>query len=230
MPLSTTAPEPSETSGSDPEPSVASSVPALPPEIAGYAMDPATDLPIVPEAVDGPWWWVGPPTLTLDPSQRFASDAPLATAIDPDQRRVSLVAQYPTHEEALAVAQQLEEALGDPEAEAAWLAEAGQPSDAGFEWLGSRAVTTPFVQTVDRWLIVSELGYRPGVDPGDDLEAVPRYASPLVLALADSSDLLVVEDTWADDKSVAFDLSCRGDEAAMVTLSQDLADNGETWL
>jgi hypothetical protein len=201
-------------------------LPSVPPELAGYAMDPGTSLPIVPEAVGGPWWWVGLPVESLDPSLRYTSELPGARDVDPDQRRVSLVARYPSHEDALVIARELRDALEEPEAEAAWLAGAGQPSGAGFDWLGSAAAITPFVQVIDRWLIVSELAYQPEADPGDALDAVPRYQSALALALADSADILVVEDAWAADKGVAFDLTCEGQESAMVTLSQDLADNG----
>ena len=60
--------------------------------------------------------------------------------------------------------QELAEALGDPEAEVAWLEAAGQDGSTGFGYLGSRASLTPFVQVIDRWLIVSELAYDPAAD------------------------------------------------------------------
>jgi hypothetical protein len=140
-----------------------------------------------------------------------------------------LLADFGLYADALAVAQELAAAVGDPDAEAAWLEAAGQDGSAGFGWLGSEASLTPFVQVVDRWLIVSELAYDPSADPGDDIEADPRYASPLTLALAESARELIVEDTWSDDKSVAFDLVCRGDHDELITMSQDLADNAELY-
>ena len=66
---------------------------------------------------------------------------------------VTLLATYPTHEEALAVAQALAAAVGDPAAEAAWLARAGVDPGAGFEWQGPAGSETPFVQVVDRSLL-----------------------------------------------------------------------------
>jgi len=203
--------------------------PSFLPEMIGYVIDPQTALPIVPEGVGGPWWWQEEPTLSLDPSRRFSSEAPVSDAIDPEQRRVSLLAQYPTHDAALSVATQLSEAAGDPAAESAWLESVGQDGEAGFGWLGSEGSLTPFVQVIDRWLIVSELAYDASADPGDDVESDPRYASALALALADSAEGLIVEDTWSGDKSVAFDLACSGDSDELVTMSQDLADNAELY-
>ena len=127
------------------------------------------------------------------------------------------------------MAQALDAAAGEPAAEAAWLESAGQPDATGFGWIGSEGSFTPFVQVVDRWLLVSELAYDAGADPGGDISAEPRYASPLALALAESADELVVEDTWSRDKSVAFDLVCSGEDARLLTMSQDLADNGELY-
>jgi hypothetical protein len=195
----------------------------------GYVIDPDTALPVVPEGVGGPWWWELQPRLPLDASLRYSSEAPAASALDPEQRRVSLLVDLGLHTEALAVAQELAEALGDPEAEAAWLEAAGQDGSTGFGYLGSRASLTPFVQVIDRWLIVSELAYDAAADPGDDIEADPRYGSALALALADVSRELIVEDTWSGDKSVAFDLVCRGDHDELITMSQDLADNAELY-
>jgi hypothetical protein len=167
--------------------------------------------------------------LPLDPSLRFASEAPTAEAVDADQRRVSLLALLDSHEEARSVAEALAAAAGDPAAEAAWLEAAGVDGSTGFEWIGSAGSTTPFVQAIDRWLIVSELAYDAQHDPGDGLDVSPRYGSPLALALHGLARELVVEDTWAPDKGVAFDLACSGDPARLVTLSQDLADNAELY-
>ncbi len=203
--------------------------PSFLPEIIGYVIDPATALPIVPEGVGGPWWWEDEPSTPLDPSLRYASDTPESVAIDPEQRRISLLAEYPSYDAALAVATELADALGDRAAESDWLEAAGQDGSSGFGWLGSEASLTPFVQVVDRWLIASELAYDPAADPGDDLEADPRYSSPLTLALADSATKLIVEDTWSGDKSVAFDLVCTGSHDQLVTMSQDLADNAELY-
>jgi hypothetical protein len=204
-------------------------LPSFAAQVIGYVIDPATALPVVPEGVGGPWWWQGPPILRLDSSLRFASAAPQATAVDPDQRRVSVLALFGSHEEARAVAERLAAAVGDPAAESAWLEAAGQDGAAGFGWIGSEGSTTPFVQVIDRWLIVSELAWDESSDPGDSLEASPRYQAPLVLALDSLARELVVEDTWAANKSVAFDLVCHGDPARLLTLSQDLADNGELY-
>jgi hypothetical protein len=195
----------------------------------GYVIDPVTALPIVPEGVGGPWWWEEAPELALDPSLRFSSEAPASTAVDPDQRRVSALVRFPDHDEATSVAQELTAALGDPAAESAWLEESGQDGEAGFGWIGSEGSLTPFVQVIDRWLIVSELAYDAVADPGEGIEEDPRYVSPLVLALAASAEDVVVEDTWAADKSVAFDLTCEGEHDALVTMSQDLADNAEIY-
>jgi hypothetical protein len=203
--------------------------PRLPAEVGGYAIDPATGLPVVPEAIGGPWWWVDQPQLIIDPSLRFTSEAPVGTDIDPDQGRVSLLAEYGSHAQALAVGRELAAAVGDPRAEAAWLEAAGQPVEAGFDWLGSEAATTPFVDVVDRWLVVSELAYRREFDPGPGLDVDPRYASPLTLALHDGAEALIVEEATSDDKHVAFDLACSGDNAALLTLQQDLADNAELY-
>ena len=192
-------------------------------------MDPATNLPIVPEAVGGPWWWVDPPEVIIDPGLRFTSEAPAADEVDPDQGRVTLLAEYGSHEEALAVGRELSGAQGDPTAEEAWLVAKGQPAESGFDWLGSEAATTPFVDVVDRWLIVSELAYREELDPGPELDVVPRYASPLTLALYDDAVELIVEETSSTNKHVAFDAACSGDPAALLTLQQDLADHGELY-
>ena len=183
----------------------------------------------MPEGVGGPWWWEDEPALPLDPSLRYSSGAPAADALDPEQRRVSLLAQFPSHDAALAVATGLAEAVGDPASESAWLESVGQDGSSGFGWIGSEGSLTPFVQVIDRWLIVSELAYDAADDPGDDVEANPRYASALALALADAADALVVEDTWSGDKSVAFDLTCTGTHDELVTMSQDLADNAELY-
>jgi hypothetical protein len=206
--------------------------------VAGYFIDPTTSLPIVPEAVGGPWWWVDEPALPLDPSLRFSSDPPRSDAVDPRQERVSLLVQYRSHEAALAVGEELAAAVGDPPAEAAWLAardqagqavQAGEAGQAGFDYLGPQAAITPFVQVIDRWLIVSELAYRAEYDPGAGPDGSPRYRSPLALALAATADALMVEESSSADKFVAFDLVCRGDPGALITLSQDLADNGEIY-
>ena len=203
--------------------------PSFLPEMIGYTIDPQTALPVVPEGVGGPWWWEAEPTTPLDPSLRFSSDTPAGDAIDPDQRRVSLLAEYGSHDEALAVATELAQALGDQAAESAWLEAAGQDGSSGFGWIGSEGSLTPFVQVIDRWLIASELAYDRAADPGDDISADPRYASALALALAASAEELVVEDTWSGDKSVAFDLVCSGSDEELLTMSQDLADNGELY-
>jgi hypothetical protein len=183
----------------------------------------------VPEATSGPWWWVDPPELLVDPSLRFSSPAPAATQVDPDQARITLLAEYESYADALAVGQALAGAVGDAAAETAWLESMGQPSDVGFDWLGSEAATTPFVQVIDRWLIVSELAYREEFDPGPELDVVPRYASPLASALHADAAQLIVEDSSSVDKHVAFDLTCSGDPALLLTLQQDLADNGEVY-
>ena len=203
--------------------------PSFAPEIIGYVIDPVTALPVVPEGVGGPWWWTEEPSTPLDPSLRYASEAPASGALDQELRRVSLLAEFGSYDEALALATELAAAVGDPEAEAAWLEAAGQDGASGFGWIGSEGSLTPFVQVIDRWLIVSELAYDVGADPGDDIEADPRYASPLALALHATADELVVEDTWSRDKSVAFDLACSGTAAELLTMSQDLADNGELY-
>jgi len=203
--------------------------PSFPAEVLGYAIDPATGLPVVPEAVGGPWWWNGRPTLRLDPSLRFTSDTPDASAVDPGQGRVSLLAQFGSHEEALAVGTALAAALGDPAAEAAWLESHDVPGGLGFDWLGSAAATTPFVDVIDRWLVVSELTYREELDPGPAVDFAPRYGSPLALALTSMTQQLIVEETSSADKYVAFDMVCRGDEAELLTLQQDLADNAEIY-
>ncbi len=229
-PTPSPTPEPTPTPSPTPEPTPSPTPsPSPPAEVAGYAIDPATGLPIVPEGEGGPWWWDGPPELPLDPALRYSSEAPAASALDPDQRRLSLLAQYPSHAEALAVAEALAGAIGDPEAEVEWLTEAGYDGFGFFDWLGSEASITPFVQVVDRWLIVSELAYLAEQDPGAKLSEGPRHHSPLALALAETAEMVIVEDAWSEDKGVAFDLVCRGDPDALVTLSQDLADNAELY-
>lgn len=222
--------QPTPTPEPTPEPTpTPTPFPSFAPEIIGYVIDPATALPVVPEGVGGPWWWEDEPRTPLDPSLRFSSAAPESSALDPDQRRVSLLAEYGSHEDAVAVAEELAGAVGDAAAEAEWLEAAGQAPADGFGWIGSEGSLTPFVQVVDRWLIVSELAYDPAADPGADIEAEPRYASPLALALHDSADQVIVEDTWSSDKSVAFDLVCSGPYEELLTMSQDLADNGELY-
>lgn len=237
-PIPTRTPRPTPRPTVDPTPTpdptpiptpTPSPFPSFAPEIIGYVIDPETALPIVPEGVGGPWWWQEQPSTPLDPTLRYASAVPASSDIDPDQRRVSLLAEFGSHDEALAVATDLAAAVGDPAAEVAWLEAAGEPGAAGFGWLGSEGSLTPFVQVVDRWLIASELAYDPGADPGGDLEADPRYASPLALALDDVAREMIVEDTWSTDKSVAFDLVCTGTHDELVTMSQDLADNGELY-
>jgi len=201
-----------------------------PTEVLGYRIDPATGLPVVPVAAGGPWWWDGEPVLPLDAALRFTSDPPVSTAVDPDQGRVSLLARFASHEEALAVGTELAEALGNPATEAAWLEAADYPGGLGFDWLGPEAAITPFVDVIDRWLVVSELLYRPELDPGAAVEIAPRYGSPLALALTDLAEEVIVEETSSADKYVAFDLVCFGDdEAALVTLQQDLADNAQLY-
>ncbi len=197
--------------------------------MGGFAIDPATGLPIVPEAENGPWWWVEPPSMPLDPALRFTSETPGSSAVDPGAGRVTLLAEFTDHEEARRVGQALAEAVGDPEAEAAWLEAAGRDGEAGFDWLGSAAATTPFVDVIDRWLIVSELAYRARYDPGPEVELSARYASPLALALHKQAVQLIVEESASADKYVAFDLACSGDPATLLTLQQDLADNGELY-
>ena len=229
-PIPTPGPIPPPATTLAPTPSLAPTVrPSFPAEVLGYAIDPAAGLPVVPEAVGGPWWWNGRPTLRLDPSLRFTSDAPAASAVDPGQGRVSLLAQFRSHDEALAVGTALAAALGDPAAEAAWLEAHDVPGGLGFDWLGSAAATTPFVDVIDRWLVVSELTYRAELDPGPAVDFAPRYGSPLALALTAMTDQLIVEETSSADKYVAFDMVCRGDEAELLTLQQDLADNAEIY-
>jgi hypothetical protein len=227
-------PRPTVAATPTPDPTVAPTptptpFPSFLPEMIGYVIDPDTALPIVPEGVGGPWWWAEAPETPLDPSARYSSAEPESDGVDPDRRRVSFLTRFGSHDEALGVAKELTAALGDPAAEAVWLEAHGQDGSSGFGWLGVDGALTPFVQVVDRWLIASELGYDAASDPGDDVEADPRYVSPLALALADVAEDVVVEDTWSADKSVAFDLACSGDQEGLTTMSQDLADNAELY-
>ena len=158
-PTPTPAPTPVPTPSPTPFPSFL-------PEMIGYTIDPQTALPVVPEGVGGPWWWDEEPAIPLDPSLRFSSDAPQSTQIDPDQRRLSLLAEYASHEDALAVATQLAEALGDPAAEAAWLEAAGQDGSGRLRLARERGV--PDAVRAGRGPLAhrERAGLRPGCGPG----------------------------------------------------------------
>ena len=188
----------------------------------------ASGLPIVPVALaDGPWWWVEAPDQALDPRSRFTSAAPISGAVDRAVPGVTLLARFPDHAAARSVAEALAVAVGDPAAEAAWLVGAGRPGGGSFDWLGSAAATAPFVQVVDRWLLVGGLTYRDSFDAwGTSAAGEPVYRSPLTLALAQLADTVLVEGDRSGEGAVAFDAICRGASDELRLLSQDLADHG----
>lgn len=221
------------------------------------ALDPATGLPIVPP-LTGPeivTWSAARPNSRVDATNTWASSVPGGTP-DAAQPTVTLMATYPTHEAALAVAEELALAAGNPSAEVAWLEAAGVEAGNGFEWLGPDGSASPFVRVVDRRLFVDDLRwdttYEPlveqaasgtendetdgqsaseaatdsgaGAEPSPVVQAEAGYGAPLALALAGSASSLLVEGDRDGEGVIAFDLVCIGDEDALVTLEQSLAD------
>lgn len=189
-------------------------------------IDPESGLPIVPLSTES-WWWLEEPVELLDHDLRFISSAPTGEDVDTEQRRVSALVEFRDHETAVAVATTLAAAVGDVDDEAAWLARFGQTGDSGFDWLGSGAVTTPFVQVIDRWLIVSGLAYRPEYEERETAESDggAGYQSPLIRSLRASAESILLEGDRYGEGFVAFDALCVGDAATLVPLGQDLADH-----
>ena len=70
------------------------------------------------------------------------------------------MATYADNAAALEVAEGLAAAVGDPLAETAWLEAVGVSPGDGFEWVGADASWTPFVQVIDRRLLVDGLRWR----------------------------------------------------------------------
>lgn len=190
-------------------------------------IDPATGLPIVPTSVNDAvsTWTVAQPNSLIDAGNTWASEAP-GGAVEVQDPVVSLLATYPSHEAALQVAEALAGAVGDPAAEAAWLAAAGVDSADGFGWLGPQGSATPFVQVVDRRLLVDGLEWREAYEPppAEEGEEPGSYGAPLAAALAASATSLLVEGDRDGEGAIAFDLVCIGPEDELLTLGQSLAD------
>ena len=214
-------------------------------QVEDLEIDPATGLPIVPTSLftEPTWWTAAGPNEQVDSSLSFASTRPPGT-VDPGQPVVTLMATYADNAAALEVAEGLAAAVGDPLAENAWLEAVGVSPGDGFEWVGADASWTPFVQVIDRRLLVDGLRWRedheapvadgPETDEavealeagetGADLEVGPAYRSPLALALEASAVSVLVEgDRWGRG-AIAFDMVCSGDPDRLTTLAQDLAD------
>lgn len=201
---------------------------APPVDVADIEIDPATGLPIVPPRLSDEviTWTPALPNSRIQPANAWASEQPPGT-VDPKRQTVTVMATYASHQEAVAVAQDLAEAVGDPAAEAAWLEAAGVDAGVtGFGWVGPEGSSTPFVQVVDRRLLADGLEwseeFESSLDGSD--EADGTYSAPLVLGLqASASSVLVEGDFWGEG-AIAFDLVCIGDADLLVTLREDLAD------
>lgn len=190
-------------------------------------LDPATGLPLVPttELTEPVWWTVVEPNERLDSGLRYASTLPTGAA-DPAAPAVSLLASFPDHPSALAVAQELAAAVGDPMAEAAWLEAAGVAPGEGFGWQGPGGSATPFVQVIDRKLLVDGLEARAEHERARDDEAPdgPTYRSPLALALDARAVSVLAEGDRGGSGAITLEAVCRGDPARLATLAQELAD------
>lgn len=199
-------------------------------------IDPATGLPIVPTTLfdEVVTWTPAQPNSRIVAANRWSSDVPGDTA-DRQLPTVTLMATYPTFEEAVAVGQDLASVVGDPEAEIDWLESAGVPSGDGFEWVGPERSTTPFVQVVDRRLLVDGLVWREAYEPqpneesdesqpGEESDEPASYGAPLAQALQASASSLLVEGDRGGEGAIAFDLVCVGGERELLTLGQELAD------
>jgi hypothetical protein len=190
-------------------------------------LDPETGLPIVPttERTEPVWWTVVEPNERIDASLRYASPTPPGDG-EPGAAGVSLLATFADHSSALAVAQELAAAVGDPPAEAAWLEAAGVAPGSGFSWQGPEDSATPFVQVIDRKLVVD--GLEPGAedDPADSEATTegPTYRSPLALALDASAASLLAEGDRGGAGAITLEAICTGDPARLTTLGQELAD------
>lgn len=189
-------------------------------------LDPATRLPIIPvfEEAEVITWTGQQPSDVVDGSKTWASQAPNGE-FDAETPAVSLMATYPSHEEALAVGQRLAETVGDAAAEAAWLEAAGVEPGDGFEWQGPGRSETPFVQVVDRYLLVDGLEWHELFE--GSVDAAPEegltFRAPLALALDGSASSVLVESSRSE-QAIAFDLVCSGEAEALTTLGQSLAD------
>lgn len=192
-------------------------------------LDAATGLPILPTApIGGTWWWRSEPREALDPGLRFVPQPANAGEAAPELPRISLLAAFPDHASAVATAGELAGAVGTVDAEARWLTGTGVDAGPGFEWLGTDAAGTPFVEVIDRWLVID--GLRPR-DEHDQWEAAaedggPVYRSPLASGLRATGAGVLVEGDRGGEGAIAFDLICDGDQDRLLTLGQELADHG----
>ena len=199
-------------------------------QVDDIELEAQTGLPIVPTAgISEPRWWTTvAPNERIDASLRFASSAPAGEVVA-DGQAVTLMATFADHAAALEVAQELAAAVGYPEAEAAWLVAAGVSPGNGFEWLGPDASRTPFVQVIDRRLLIDGLAWHETFDaPEEREEEAPAgslsYRSPLALALEASAVSVLAEGDRGGEGAIAFDMICSGDPDDLTTLEQDLAD------
>lgn len=162
-------------------------------------IDPATGLPIVPAWSDDEviTWTPAVPNGRIESADTWASARPVGM-VDPARPTVSLMATYPSHEAAVAVAQGLALAVGDPAAEAAWLEAAGVDGAAGFGWVGPTGTRTPFVQVVDRRLLVDALEWSESFEPSpDEVDEAAADAAAETAAESAAADATAAADAAA---------------------------------
>ncbi len=177
------------------------------------------DLPVVPADESLLFFAVDEGAQAPVSATAFRSDHP-TRPLAADEWHIDLVATFEAPDAALAAGRALDDAVGDPAAEAAWLAARGVVAD-GFGWVGDSAASAPFVQVLGPYLLVADLAED---QVSGDPEVYDEYRGPLVRGLEREGATVLVEGDRLGEGAITMDLTCEGESRKLRQLTQDMAD------